>query len=191
MRPSDYARQAKKQANVALLERIRNQIHHAQAGKEITRNDLVVKKLLTDVPIGISISNQKFLLKGRLPITNHTLRVGVEAVLQTGWRRIKWPNGFSVLHLAAKCEHLQALKFLLHSVEHVLEDVRATDGQGMTPLDYAMAEEHVEEVTEYLRHSEAMTMGPVRKEISIDWQNVLECCTRSLDGDSTCLDFVF
>ncbi|CAD7935682.1 unnamed protein product [Amoebophrya sp. A25] len=143
-RPLDYARKEKKQANVDVLEKMRNQFYRQQQAERAIK-----KKRDVDYAKQVEIPEN----------LTPTLRAGIEAVLQMGWRRIKWPNGFSALHLAAQCGNLEVIKILLEQVEHVSDDWQAKDKLGNTALDYAVSSKH-EGVAEYLRNYDPVTMGP-------------------------------
>ncbi|CAD7963983.1 unnamed protein product [Amoebophrya sp. A120] len=142
-RPLDYARKERKQANVEVLEKMRNQFYRQQqAERAIQKRQNIDYARQVEIPENLT----------------PTLRAGIEAVLQMGWKKIKWPNGFSALHLAAQCGNLEVVKILLERVVGVGEDYEARDKLGNSPLDYAVSSKH-EIVADYLRRYDPKTMG--------------------------------
>lgn len=77
------------------------------------------------------------------------LRAAVDAVLDRGWSRLKWPNGYNALHLAAGFGSVPAIKVLLEASAE--PGLNQRDNHGKVPLAYAEEKHFGEDVIELLR----------------------------------------
>eukprot|EP00927_Polykrikos_kofoidii_P036749 TRINITY_DN31019_c0_g1_i1.p1 TRINITY_DN31019_c0_g1~~TRINITY_DN31019_c0_g1_i1.p1 ORF type:complete len:1445 (-),score=265.07 TRINITY_DN31019_c0_g1_i1:120-4454(-) len=71
----------------------------------------------------------------RLEELRPELQKACGVVLEKGWSKVKWPHGFSALHLCAKLGALDATQLLLEATAE--PGLALSDDQGMKPIDYA------------------------------------------------------
>lgn len=81
--------------------------------------------------------------------TDPKLRAAVSAVLDRGWARMKWPNGYTALHLAAAYGSAHAIKALLEASAE--PGLLQRDNYGKMPLAYAEEKNWGEEILDLLR----------------------------------------
>lgn len=140
-RPLDYARKENRTGNIEVLERLRNQLYRQQQAEKAMKKKAEGQMPEIELPDDLT----------------PTLRAGMEAVLHMGWRKIKWPNGFSTLHLAAQSGNVEVIQILLERVPDVKDDYQTKDKLGNSPLDYAVSSNQ-EECAQYLRDFDPATV---------------------------------
>jgi len=141
-RPLDYARKQERKKNVHVLEKLRERTVRERRAQDAL--NLAGPSL--DLPDDLT----------------PTLRTGLEAVLQLGWKELTWPRGFTALHLAAQSGHLMAVQILLEKVEGVAEDINRVDERGRRAIDYATESNHTA-VAEYLENFDPSTLKEKRE----------------------------
>eukprot|EP00392_Amoebophrya_sp_AT5.2_P015633 g15848.t1 len=135
-RALDYARKERMSENVRVLEKVRKQ----KFVEERTQKFLLEKENFLENGL-----QSEELPDNLTPI----LHDGIETILKLGWEQVRWPNEFTILHLACQSGSLPAVRFLLEKVPGVASYYAKVDNHNQRPIDYAMVEGHGE-VVDYL-----------------------------------------
>ena len=115
-RALDYARRETKQDNVKVLEKVRKQkFLQAKTEKFLLQNNGMLRDAASE--------QMQEMPTNLVPI----LHDGIETVIRLGWDQVRWPNEFTILHLACQSGSLPAVKFLLERIPGVARHFMAVD----------------------------------------------------------------
>ncbi|CAD7963989.1 unnamed protein product, partial [Amoebophrya sp. A120] len=121
-RALDYARKERMTENVRVLEKVRKQKFVEERTQKflLQNNNLLQNTVAEELPDNLT------------PI----LHDGIETILKLGWEQVRWPNEFTILHLACQSGSLPAVRFLLEKVPGVAAYYAKVDNHNQRPIDY-------------------------------------------------------
>lgn len=137
MRPIDYARKKNRREVGEVLERLRGRtLVRTRTATESLEEEMEAADKKHDHELTASLIQRVSALKG----VPEPLVQAIELVLEVGWAKVQWPSDFTALHLAARCGSAEAVELLLDSAA----DPRCVDKWGLTPVEYAVQDGHLE-----------------------------------------------
>ncbi|CAD7958096.1 unnamed protein product [Amoebophrya sp. A25] len=161
-RALDYARRERKTYNVGVLEKVRKQKFLEERMQRFLLQNLNQNNIDNTLALQMQIPDNL------TPI----LHDSIEGILLLGWKAVRWPNEFTILHLACQSGALPAVRFLLERVPGVAQCYAEVDNHNQRPIDYSIVEGHTE-VVEYLLAFDPESMGAGETQIGIRMSLVL------------------